>query len=119
MEKEREVRMEKRLGKIAFIEFGRMPNREGFYRTGMWIAFGFNGGKEGTALVREGFLHDSGDIREGEEEVRNKVYGMVKEVDELLEEAGLRYISELINMPVEVSIEDGEAVSFRILKEVL
>lgn len=43
----------------------------------------------------------------------------IEEVNRILEDAKVNYVSELINKPVEVTIENNTFKDFRILTEVL
>ena len=43
----------------------------------------------------------------------------IEEVDRILKDAKVNYVSELLNKPVEVTIEDDRFKDFRILTEVL
>jgi len=53
-------------------------------------------------------------------EDQTKQWGeMCRWVASLLEDAKKQKLSELVNVPVEVTMEDGRLVSWRILKEVL
>ena len=105
---------EKYLGKIESVRFGFVPDREFLF--GLQLAFKMSGC--GTCW------HDT--INIGEEckwnstEERNKALAdMVDRIAKVMKDAGVTYVSELKDIPVEVELRDGWCHGFRVLTEVL
>lgn len=105
------------LGKITSAEFGR--NKDRGFLLGLQLSFAFNG------YGVEDFFHLVNMSEPTEyhnfsaEEQEERMIVEFKFVYELLKDAKCSYISELVNKPVEVIIEDGMLKKFRILTEVL
>lgn len=85
---------EKVLGKIKFAEFGKVPDYP--FLTGLQLVFSLNGG--GSSIGNPNVTID---------------------IEKILNDAKVNYVSELKGKPVEVEIENNRFKSFRILTEVL
>lgn len=105
----------KELEKITFAEYGTI--RDYLFLIGLQLGFRMNGsdvmygGRYTVNISPEckwGIL--------GREVVNAK---SVEEVNRILEDAKVNYVSELENKPVEVTMENNTFKDFRILKEVL
>ena len=107
---------EKVLGKIDFAEYGTFEDRP--FLMGLQLGFSMNGcgvmsGGQYTVNMSKQCKWDSQEEREHTITLyADKVYG-------LLNEARVNYVSQLINIPVEITIEDNTFKDFRILTEVL
>lgn len=104
------------LGKITFAEYGTVKD----YPFLMGLQLGFKLG-DGTGVMDGGSntINISKECKweEGEREVAITV--SVEKVHKILEDAKVNYVSELINKPVEVTIDKNCFKDFRILTEVL
>lgn len=106
----------KELGKITFAEFGTI--REYPFLIGLQLGFrigsGFSvmdGGKYTVNISPECKWKDLN--REA------TITKTIEEVNRILEDAKVNYVSELLNKPVEVTMEGNTFKDFRILTEVL
>lgn len=105
----------KELGKITFAEFGTM--RDYPFLIGLHLCFKMessgisDGGKYTVNISPECNWKDLN----REESITKSV----EEVSRILEDAKVNYVSELLNKPVEVTIENNTFKDFRILTEVL
>lgn len=109
---------EKILGKIDFAEYGMYADRP--FLVGIQLGFSLNGGKEGIMDGGRYTVNLHKDYRWDNEGDREKtVTAYVERVVELLKEAKVKYVSELLGKPVEVTIENRTFKDFRILTEVL
>ena len=108
--------MEKILGKIDFAEFGTFKDRPFL----IGIQFGFliggygvmDGGKY-TVNISKDCHWDSSSERE------HAITLSIERVAQLLKDAKVNYVSELIGKPVEVTLEGSCFKDFRILTEVI
>ena len=107
--------VEKLLGKISSAEYGTV--RDYPFLIGLQLTFSMNGcgvgdgGRYTVNMSKDCIWHD-----------RNKYETVTKTVEDvykLLGEAKVNYVSQLINKPVEVTIENNAFKDFRILTEVL
>lgn len=105
------------LGKIISAEFGFVHDRK--WLMGLQLSFKF-----GNAIrVADGLIHTvniSSDCRWNSENERQAT--IEKHIDELcdiLHEAKVDYVSQLVGKPVEITIENSTFKGFRILTEVL
>ena len=107
---------EKVLGKIDFAEFGTI--RDYPFLIGLQLGFKLgDGGKimDGGANT----INISPECRWETREREVAITAAVEQVDKILKDAKVNYVSQLLNKPVEVEIERNTFKSFRILTEVL
>ena len=104
------------LGKITFAEYGTVKD----YPFLMGLQLGFKLG-DGTNVMDDGSntvnISKEGRWEEAEREAAITVN--IEKVYEILKDAKVNYVSELINKPVEVTIDKNCFKDFRILTEVL
>jgi len=111
--------MNKKLGKISNAKFGRVYDKEFIF--GLLLDFGGDGwGISATSHA----INMCEDCKWKNPEQRFEAIEKIMTFTyDLLEEAGVHSVNELIGIPVEVEFEDGEwgtkFKEFRILKEVL
>lgn len=103
----------KELGKITFAEYGTIRD----YPSWIGLQLGFNMG--GIAVMDGGkyTVNISPKWKDWDHEAT--VTKSIEEVNRILKDAKVNYVSELLNKPVEVTIEDNTFKDFRILTEVL
>lgn len=106
----------KELGKITFAEYGTV--RDYPFLIGLQLGFrigsGFSVMDDGKYTVN---ISKNANWRDLNREAT--ITKSIEEVDRILEDAKVNYVSELLNKPVEVTIEDDRFKDFRILTEVL
>lgn len=105
----------KELGKITFAEYGTI--RDYPYYIGLQLGFRMNG-----SAVMDGGKYTVNIRPECKWNELNRdatVTKTIEEVNRILKDAKVNYVSELINKPVEVTMEDNTFKDFRILTEVL
>ncbi len=103
----------KELGKIQSVSFGRHEDRPFLF--GLHLVFKIEGGGVAHDLIvnlSENCKWETADRNE-------TIVGMVEFVNQLLKEAQVNYVSELKNIPVEITFNGNCFESFRILTEVL
>lgn len=108
--------IEKVLGKIDFAEFGTV--RDYPFLIGLQLGFTLGGG----GCIMDGgkyTVNISKECKWSEQERSLAVVSAVEDINKLLKDAKVNYVSQLINKPVEVTIENRIFKSFRILTEVL
>lgn len=108
--------IEKVLGKIDFAEYGTFEDRP--FLMGLQLGFkmqtcGVMSGAIYTVNMSDECLWDSAEERE------QTITKYVDKVYEILQQAGVNYVSELKNIPVEITLENNTFKDFRILTEVL
>lgn len=99
----------KELGKITFAEFGTV--RDYPFLIGLQLGFRMDGGKYTVNISPE--------CKWKEMNREATIIKSIEEVNRILEDAKANYVSELLNKPVEVTMEDNTFKDFRILTEVL
>ena len=107
---------EKILGKITFAEFGTI--RDYPFLIGLQLGFDLAGG----ASIMDGgkyTVNISPACKWEKYDRADAVVKTVEFVDKILKDAKVNHVSELINKPVEVTIENNTFKDFRILTEVL
>ena len=107
--------IKKVLGKIDFAEFGTIKDYP--FLIGMQLGFTMSG-----SVVMDGGKYTvnlSKDCRWEESERDEVVIKSIERIDRILKEAKVNYISELINKPVEITLDGNRFEDFRILTEVL
>ena len=107
---------EKVLGKIDFAEFGTIRD----YPFLIGLQLGFKLG-DGGGIMDGGSntVNISPECRWETIEREVAITAAVEQVDKILKDAKVNYVSQLLNKPVEVEIERNTFKSFRILTEVL
>lgn len=109
------IKATKELGKIIFAEYGILKGCPNLIGLQLGFSIGCkkvdDGGKYtvnvGTECKRE-------DLNRGE-----TITESIEKVNQILKDAKVNYVSELLNKPVEVTIENNTFKDFRILTEVL
>ena len=107
---------EKYLGKITNAEFGTIKDYP--FLIGLRLVFSMggyvcsDGGKYTVNIDSECKWND-------ENERQATITKYIEKIYEILNDAKVNYVSELIGKPVEVTIEDNTFKDFRILTEVL
>jgi hypothetical protein len=104
------------LGKINFAEYGTVRD----YPFLIGLQLGFKLG-DGTGVMDGGSntINISKECKWEETEREAAITISVEKVYEILKDAKVNYVSELINKPVEVTIDKNCFKDFRILTEVL
>jgi hypothetical protein len=105
----------KELGKITFAEFGTV--RDYPFLIGLQLGFRM----DGSAVMDGGkyTVNISPECKWKEMNREATIIKSIEEVNRILEDAKANYVSELLNKPVEVTMEDNTFKDFRILTEVL
>ena len=108
--------IEKVLGKITKAEYGMV--RDYPFLFGLQLRFQLG---DGTSVGCGGkYTENIGKACKWEEsERKDAIVKTVEEVNKILKDAKVNYVSELVNKPVEVEIEKNTFKDFRILTEVL
>lgn len=111
-----EIMTDKVLGKIDFAEFGTIRD----YPFLIGLQLGFKLG-DGGGIMDGGSntVNISPECRWETCEREVAITAAVEQVDKILKDAKVNYVSQLLNKPVEVEIEKNTFKSFRILTEVL
>ena len=106
----------KNLGKITFAEYGTIKDHP--FLIGLQLGFKLG---DGTSVMDGGSntVNISKECRWEEAEREAAITVSVEKIYEILKDAKVNYISELINKPVEVTIDKNCFKDFRILTEVL
>ena len=107
---------EKVLGKIDFAEYGTI--RDYPFLIGMQLGFKLG---DGTGVMDGGSntVNISKECRWEESEREAAITVSVEKVYQILKDAKVNYVSQLVNKPVEVTIDKDCFKDFRILTEVL
>ncbi len=103
------------LGKIISAEFGRVEERP--FLIGLQLVF-----KIDPYTVNDGgkyCVNISKDCRWGDDSRVEIITQYVEYVAQVLKDANCNYVSELVNKPVEVTVEGNTFKDFRILTEVI
>ena len=109
------MRVEKKLTKISFAEFGTVRD----YPFLMGLQLGFC--SDGFCVMDGGryMVNISSECKWTEKERAEAITKIIDKINQILKDAKVNYVSELVGKPVEVTIEDNCFKSFRILTEVL
>lgn len=105
----------KELGKITFAEFGTI--RDYPFLIGLQLGF-----RMGGSSVMDGGKYTANISTECKWKELNRevtITKTIEEIDRILKDAKVNYVSELLNKPVEVTMEGNTFKDFRILTEVL
>lgn len=104
------------LGKITKAEYGHSPNFKGMF--GIHLSFEFPSG--GIADGEKYLLNISPEFKwENEDEKHRMFMNQQEEIYKVLTDAKVNYVSQLVNKPVEITINNRFFKKFRILTEVL
>lgn len=103
------------LGKIDFAEFGTFKDRP--FLIGLQLGFKMSG--SGVMDGGKYTVNISPECRWEEEERSEALVKSLEFVNDILKDAKVNYVSELVNKPVEITLENNTFKSFRILTEVL
>lgn len=108
--------MEKVLGKIDFVEFGKVKDYP--FLIGLQVGFKL---ADCSAVMCGGKYTVNIDkaCRWEESERQRAITVNIENVYKILNDAKVNYVSELLNKPVEVTIDKNTFQDFRILTEVL
>lgn len=113
---ERGIKMTtKELGKITFAEFGTIKDYP--FLIGLQLGF-----RMGASAVMDGgkyTVNISPECTWIELNREETITKSIEEVNRILEDAKVNYVSELVNKPVEVTMDGNTFKDFRILTEVL
>ena len=107
--------IEVRLGKITNAEYGKV--RDYPFLFGLQLSFSMD-----NSCVSDGgvYTHNiSKSCRWSEEDRAAAFMKQAEDINEILSDAKVNCISQLVGKPVEIALEDRTFRSFRILKEVL
>jgi hypothetical protein len=104
------------LGKITFAEYGTI--RDYPFMIGLQLGFKL-GDSSGIMDGGSNTVNIGKECRWEESERKTAITVSVEKVYQILEDAKVNYVSQLVNKPVEVEIEKNTFKSFRILTEVL
>ena len=107
---------EKILGKIDFAEYGTIKD----YPFLIGLLLGFKLG-DGRSIMDGGkyTINIRKECRWEESERTIAITASIEKVYQILKDAKVNYVSELVGKPVEVTIESNKFKDFRILTEVL
>lgn len=105
----------KKLGKITFAEFGTIRD----YPFLIGLQLGFRMGGSGVSDGGKYTVNISKNANWRDLNREATITKHIEEVDRILEDAKVNYVSELLNKPVEVTMENNTFKDFRILTEVL
>ena len=110
------IMTEKLLGKITRAEYGTV--KEYSFLIGLQLSFSMNG--SGVSDGGKYTLNIDKECKVWEENQRSQaVTENIENLYQLLNDAKVNYVSQLVGRPVEVTIEDNSFRGFRILTEVL
>lgn len=105
----------KELGKIIFAEYGTLKDYPDLI--GLQLGFSIGCKRVGDGGKYAVFISHEYKWCELNREV--SITKSIEEVDRILKDAKVNYVSELLNKPVEVTMENNTFKDFRILTEVL
>lgn len=106
---------EKILGKIDFAEFGTIKD----YPFLIGLQLGFSMAGSGVMDGGKYTVNISPECKWKDNEREKVITQTIAFIADILKDAKVNYVSELINKPVEVTIENNTFKDFRILTEVL
>ena len=104
------------LGKITSAEYGQVGDYPFLFGLQLYFKLG-----DGTFIGSGSFytVNISPECRWEESERQEAIVKNIENLNKILDDAKVNYISELLNKPVEVTIEKNTFKGFRILTEVL
>lgn len=103
------------LGKITQAEYGKYPGYE--YLMGLKLEFFFDG--SGVGCGGKYMVNMNPDCKWSQEERADAIVKSIEYIKQILDDAKVHYVSELVGKPVEIEIKGSILKSFRILTEVL
>ena len=103
------------LGKISSAEYG--ADRDHTFLFGLWLSFSFEHSSVSTGGMYAENINK--ECKWSHEERADAFLKQAEDIDRILKDAKVNYVSELKGKPVEVVIESSTFKSFRILTEVL
>ena len=106
----------KLLGKIDFVEFGTIKDYP--FLMGLQLGFALGNGC-GVTCGGKYTINIDKNCRWEEPERQQVITANMEWIYQLLKDAKVNYVSQLLNKPVEVTIEENTFKDFRILTEVL
>ena len=107
--------IEKVLGRITSAEYGTVKDYP--FMLGLQLKFQFKG--SGVGCGGKYTINISKTCRWDESDRQEAITKKADELYEILKDAKVNYVSQLVGKPVEVEIEDNMFKDFRILTEVL
>ena len=115
VKKNKEPKTTKKLGKITFAEYGTI--RDYPFLIGLQLGFSMSG----TSIMDGGkyTVNISPECKWKELNREETIAKSIEEVNQILEDAKVNYVSQLVNKTVEVTMENNTFKDFRILTEVL
>lgn len=105
----------KELGKITFAEFGTIRD----YPFLIGLHLGFRMGGSGVMDGGKYTVNISSECKWKDLNREATITKTIEEINRILEDAKVNYVSELLNKPVVVTMENNTFKDFRILTEVL
>lgn len=108
------IKAAKELGKIIFAEYGTLKDYSDLIGLQLGFSIGCKNVMDGGKYTV--FISSSCDDFIDQ---KNIIVDSVRNVNQILKDAKVNYVSELLNKPVEVTIENNTFKDFRILTEVL
>lgn len=106
----------KLLGKITFAEFGTIHDMPFLFGLQLGFSMGGSGVMDGGRYT----INISPECKWSSPEERNRrMFDLMVEINQILEDAKVCRVSDLIGKPVEVTLDKNCFSSFRILTEVL
>ena len=105
----------KELGKITFAEFGTIRD----YPFLIGLQLGFSISNAGVMDGGKYTVNISPECKWKDLNREETIIKSIEDVDRILKDAKVNYVSELLNKPVEVTMESNTFKDFRILTEVL
>lgn len=103
------------LGKITKAEYGKYPGYE--YLMGIKLEFRFDG--SGIGCGGKYMINMNPDCEWSKEERADAIAKSVEHIKQILDDAKVHYVSELVGKPIEIEIKGQTFKGFRILTEVL
>ena len=118
------IKATKELGKIIFAEYGILKGLPNLIGLQLGFSIGCkkvdDGGKYTVNVGTECKREDFGTECKREDLNREEtITESIEKVNQILKDAKVNYVSELLNKPVEVTIENNTFKDFRILTEIL
>lgn len=109
--------VEKVLGKITSAEYGICPDYPFFF--GLRLTFSLDGGSRVVGSSTKYMFNISKNCKWENMNRNEAIAGLVDDLHEILNEAKVNHVSELVGKPVEVTLDGNVYKDFRILTEVL
>jgi hypothetical protein len=103
------------LGKITKAEYGEYPGYE--YQMGLELQFHFDNSTVGCG--GKYMVNMSSECQWSKEERADAIVKSVEHIKQILDDAKVHYVSQLVGKPVEITVDGSLFKGFRILTEVL